>query len=158
LGVAGLAVSVAGFSVAIWQLRKTQDAAAAAFDAIHDTLKGVAASRLAAVIVELRWALQEYERGIGEASDFERARAALTRWRENGGDAETLIERRFGINSDALVPLQRSRELARETKSRMFGEGGPDPDLQGCLEIMERASDALGPLLEQLWPTDHKET
>lgn len=152
LGVASISVSVAGFSLALWQLQRTKNAAGAAFDAIHGTLKGVAASRLASVIVQMRGAIQDYERATSGEPDFDLAKGALTRWREHGGDAETLIERRFGQDADCLPSLRKSRETARTTKSQMFASGGPSPDLQGCLEQMERAVDALGPLLEQLWP------
>jgi hypothetical protein len=158
LGVAGIAISIAGFSMAIWQIQRTQGAADAAFSAIHETLKGVAASRLGVVIVQMRWAIQEYEQAIAEIPDFDRAKLALTRWREHGGDAETLIERRFGGNADCLPPLKDSREFARVTKSRMFGSGEEEPDLRKCLEQMEHAADALGPLLEQLWPVAEENT
>jgi hypothetical protein len=156
LGVAGLAISVAGFSVAIWQLHRTQTAATAAFDAIHSTLRGVAASRLASLIVELRWAIQEYEQSLGAQPDLDRAKEALTRWRARGGDAETLIKRRFGEDAECLPSLRRSRETARVTKSQLFGTGGPQPDLRECLVQMEQAVDALGPLVEQLWPTEEE--
>lgn len=129
LGVAGLVISVAGFSLAIWQLQKTRGAATAALTAIQDTLKGVAASRLATVIVEMRWDIQEYERSIDGQPNFERAKAALTRWREHGGDAETLIQRRFGDQAECLSYLGESREIARLTKAQMFGAGGSEPDL-----------------------------
>ena len=153
LGVVGLAVSIAGFSLAIWQLQKTQSAAATAFGAIHDTLRGVAASRLGVVIVQMRQAIQEYEEAIAaNPQDLNKAKSALTRYRELGGDAETLIDRRFGGDSDALASLRESREIARITKARMFGVDQGPPDFQTCLERMEHTADALAPLLEQLWP------
>jgi hypothetical protein len=159
LGVAGIAISIAGFTLALWQLHRTRNAASATFQAIHETLKGVAANRLASVIVQMRWAIQEYEQATSKGDvDFERARNALTRWREHCGDAETLIKRRFGDEADCLPPLLASREAARTTKAGMFAAaGGPAADLQGCLEQMERAADALGPLLEQLWPGPEEE-
>ncbi len=153
LGVAGLMVSMAGFSLAIIEIRRAQTVSRATGVAVQKTLKSVAASRLAVSTTVLRQLVTQLE----EAATSEDPRAAqriLNQWRDTGTDAEGLVRRRFGVQADALPILRESIDLARETKASLF----QDPEdlsaaLAECLKGMAAAVDALGPLLEQLLPS-----
>ena len=152
LGAAGVVVSLAGFTVALSEIRKTQNAAVATRAAIGETLRGVAASRLGIVIIQLRELADDFEEAAN-AVDSERARPALTAWRHTATEAKTLVRRRFGPDHQVLSLVDESIEIARATKSQIFEHGLSAADAKQCLAAMEKALDSLGPLLEQLFPT-----
>lgn len=152
LGVLGLAVSVAGFSVAIVEIRHTRGVAEATSRAVKVTLKAVAAGRLAVAITQLRQLVIDLEQAI-EDDDTQSARQCLNSWRYVGADAAGLIERRFGDGHDALTALARSIHLASDAKSSLFDAASVRDATADCVDSMDKASDALGPLLEQIHPT-----
>jgi hypothetical protein len=156
LGAAGLVISLAGFTVALLEIRKTQTAAIATRRAIDRTLRGVAASRLGIVIVQLRDLADDFEDAATD-SNHEQARPILTSWRHAATDAKTLVRRRFGEGHESLVLLDASIKSARDTKSRIFEDGISRDEAKQCLAKMEKALDGLGPLLEELFPASEED-
>jgi hypothetical protein len=153
LGVAGLALSIAGFFVAIVEIRRAQAVSKATETAVLKTLKSVAAGRLFVAITQLRQFVVDLEDASAN-SEGRRARDALNRWRQVGGDAEGLIRRRFGADHPSLSPLHRSIELAADAKEALFEEGETVSDATAeCRDAMSKTEDLLGPLLEELHPT-----
>jgi hypothetical protein len=153
LGVAGLGLSIAGFTLAIVQIQRALTVAQATQAATKKTLEGVAANRLAIVTTQLRQVINELE-GAVHTDNAELAQGALNEWRNLGTEALGLLRRRFGEGTPALKPLTKSIEVARTSKAALFAGANDTRKATGDgLEAMTRAADELGPLLEQLLPT-----
>jgi Kef-type K+ transport system membrane component KefB len=152
LGVAGIAVSVGGFAVAIIAIQATRTSAEATYAAINSTLAGVAASRLAIAITQLRQLIVDLEDAVS-SGDGRHARILLNQWRYLAQDAQGLITRRFGADHDCLSTLGRSIRAASRAKGALYTPTGLAAAAGPAISAMEKASDQLGPLLEELLPT-----
>lgn len=150
VSLVGLSVAVGGFTVAILEIRKAASVAEATSDAVKRTLRGVAAIELIGMIEQLRQAVIDLE----EADNPAGVRLAIRTWRTVGSDAKGPLERRFGAELPALETLDTSIESARTTIAALRKSSeSADEVTPACLEAMERAVDQLGPLREQLLPT-----
>jgi hypothetical protein len=153
LAVAGLGLSVAGFGVALFAIQRAGSIATNTQKAVLDTLEGVAAGRLSAVIVQLRQIVIDLENAVQE-DDPRLARFTLNQWRHLGSDAEGLIKRRFGTEHPSLVPLALSVAAARDAKGGLYSDGASVRSASlDALGVMESTADLLSPLLEELLPT-----
>lgn len=152
LAAVGVVISLAGFTTALLEIRKTQHATRATREAVHQTLLGVAASRLGIDIVQMRRLADEFEEAANPPQNSDAARRSLTEWRHLASEAKALVQQRFGEKHEALALLAASVETARNTKATIFDRGMSAEDIKGCLSAMEKALDDLGPLLEQLYP------
>jgi hypothetical protein len=85
-----------------------------------------------------------------EAEDGAAIRRGLTRWGHVGGDAEGLLQRRFPEGHPAIRPLKRSIHQTGTAKSNLYAKGKQAFDLGECLAAMDKAVQALGPLIEEL--------
>lgn len=154
LGAAGLVVSLAGFATAILEIRKTQHAAKATSEAVHQTLRGVAASRLGMDIVRMRRLADDFEDAAGtyplDQQRSETVRRSLTEWRHLATASKTLVQQRFGNEHETIGLISASVENARAAKASIFDGGLSREDAKECLTAMEKALDGLSPLLEQL--------
>jgi len=153
LAVAGLAVSVAGFALALVSIERTRTVARAARDAIDDTLAGLAATRLGVLVVELRQEANSLEEAA-DAEDLPGARRSINRWRQLGGGAQTLVRRRFGAAHPSIDLLKRSISSGTEAKTGLYGESKTVREATGdSIRHMEKALEELEPLVEDLLPT-----
>lgn len=153
VGVAGLAVAVGGFTIAILEVQRSVSVARATKETVDETLKGVAALQLIRLIEHLRQAVGELEDAVAENNEGD-VRRAIRAWRTNAVDAQGHLERRFGKEHPALEVLDRSIDTARRTSNRLRkGDASAYEATPKCLEDMEKALDQLGPLRERLLPT-----
>lgn len=150
LAIVGVAISVAGFTVAILEIRSTRGKTEATAHAVKKTLRSVAAGRLAVAITQLRQLVIDLEDTVDHDDDVG-ARRALNAWRYQATDVASLVQRRFGEHP-SLRPLTRSIRLASDAKGSL-NEQSVKEATADCLEAMDKAADAVGPLLEQIQPT-----
>lgn len=152
VGVVGVGVSVAGFSLAYIEIQHTGNVSAETGRAVRIALKAVASGRLAVVITQLRQLVLDLENACAKDDPVE-ARHALNSWRSLGTEAEGLMKRRFGKDHEHLGSLQRSIRLASEAKPLLFGDLTTQEATAETLAAMSKTTDALGPLLEEIAPT-----
>lgn len=152
-GVAGLWIGIAGFAVAITEIRRAATVSEATQKAVRRTLQAVAVNRLAVTITQMRQVVEQVE----DARSRRSARKAINEWRLLASDADYFVRRRFGDAHPVLPTLARSLRVAGNTKRRLH----PNVDLERikrpCLEAMDKATDELGPLLHQLLPNIDEE-
>jgi hypothetical protein len=152
LGVAGVVVSIAGFSLAYFEIQHTQEVSAETGRAVGLALRAVASSRLAIVITQLRQLVVDLEDAC-DKNDSTAARRTLNDWRMLGTEAEGLMKRRFGEDSEHLSALRRSVRLASDAKPLLFSDVTTQEATTESLDAMSKTADALGPLLEEIAPT-----
>lgn len=150
VGVAGLAVALLGFGVAIFEIRSTQSVARATNKAVMRTLKGVSASQTIRMIEQLRSAARELD---GAKNDGE-MRRPIEVWTTVGSEIREPLKQHFGSAIPALESLDASMKAAQSTKMAIRREdGSAGASVSTCVEAMDKAMEQLGPLHQQLFPT-----
>jgi hypothetical protein len=156
LSALGLVTSIAGFSTALLEIRRTQHATKATRQAVNRTLRGVAASRLGIDIVRMRRLADEFESASSkppmEDDQIEAVRRTLTDWRHLANEAKELAIQRFGGSHNSIEVLDDSIQTARDAKQKIFDGGMSSEDIAMALASMEKTLDALAPLLERIYP------
>lgn len=154
LGVAALYVAIGGFVIAIAEIRRAADVTTATERAIKRTLKGVATSRLAVTITQLRQTVDDLEQATDDG-DHIGARRAINAWRNLASEAQGPLRKRFPDNAAVISALDRSIELGQSIKGKLSeADGQPLRPITGeCLVAMEQISNQLAALLDELTPT-----
>lgn len=86
----GVAISIGGFSIAIWQIRRTQGAVEAARRAILDTQQRLTVNQLLVLLPQLAQLEMELEEAAA-SGDLARLRRNNVRWRQVAAEADGLL-------------------------------------------------------------------
>jgi hypothetical protein len=149
LGVAGIAVSTAGFTIAIQQIRTTRGASIAAAHAVSDALRTMASVRLSALLPILRHEMDALETAVRQR-DSEGARRALNSWRGLSLDAVNALAGRIADGHRVLKQVEKAREAALDAKSGLYD---PPEDADAFTKVqreMEMAFDELAIAVNEL--------
>lgn len=130
LGVAGLAVSVVGFSLAIWQLKRTANAASATRKAIERTEKRMALNHLLVIIPQFRILENDLDRAA-EDNDRSLARNALVSYAHFASEVATILESQVPPDHTLISDLRGSSREASLVKASMIDA----PDLENTREL-----------------------
>lgn len=142
LAVAGIWLSVAGFTIAIQQIRLTRSASLAAAKAVQDALRTMASFKVSALLPTLRHEVQALELAI-QNDDAEHARQALNRWRESSLDVANALAGRVSDGHRALKQVEKARDAALDAKTALYGPSAPDGNLATVQKELEKACDEL---------------
>jgi hypothetical protein len=135
LGVAGLAVSVVGFGIAIWQLIRTANASVATRKAVERTEKRMALNHLLVLLPQFRllendldFAAQEDDRPLARRSLISYAHFAA------------ILQGQDGISEVLITELRGSASHATRTKASLIDASLSKSTKQLTKEIRERMS------------------
>ena len=117
-GPTGLAVSVLGFGLAIWQIRKVRKSTEAAASASSTAARTAAANMVLFLIPDLQAIASEISTAL-ESGDRERLPELLDRWRETGIRVRGLLKARGEVDAAVLTALTRSFAQATDAKAKI---------------------------------------
>lgn len=145
LAVVAVYVSIAGFGIAIIEIRRATTVSRATDEAVKKTLTGVAASRLGITITQLRQTVEDLEQAT-ILKDSAGARRAVNAWRNLASEVQAPLQKRFPANTLVIPALHRSIEegqlikgpLAEAKKQPLW------PITKNCLSSMEVVGNQLG--------------
>lgn len=151
VGVAGLAVALLGFGLAIYEIRKSRSVATETKKAVLRTLKGVSASQTIRMIEQLRSAARELD---GAKKNEDAMRHPIEIWITVGSEIREPLREHFGATLPGLESLDASMKAAQSTRAAMRREdGSARTSVSSCLETMDKAIEQLGPLHQRLFLT-----
>lgn len=119
LGIAGLAVSVIGFGVAIWQLIRTANATSATRKAIERTEKRMALNHLLILLPQFRILESDLDRAA-EDDDRPAARTALVSYAHFAAEVATILKSQIASDQTLVVDLQASSREASLVKASLI--------------------------------------
>jgi hypothetical protein len=151
LGVAGIVLSVAGFSIAIQQIRTTRTASLAASAAVGHALKNVATVRASGLLPRLRQELETFESAI-QRRDDDAVRRTLSAWRSSGLEAVNAFAGQVGGDHTAIKQLEQALGAAREAKAALYRSDDAYELALSAAEEMEKACDQLTVASNELLP------
>ena len=139
LGVAGLAVSVVGFAVAIWQLIRTANASVATRKAVERTEKRMALNHLLVLLPQFRLIESDLDSAAQE-DDRALARRSLVAYAHFAAEVATLLQGQDKVDQTLVIDLQTSATQASRTKASLIDATNARNTKQLTKEIRERIS------------------
>jgi hypothetical protein len=115
LGIAGLAVSVVGFAVAIWQLVRTANATVATRQAVERTEKRMAINHLLILLPQFRIIEGELDRAA-EEDDRQLASRALVSYAHYASEAAAILSSQSNADQTLVTDLRSSSREASLAK------------------------------------------
>jgi hypothetical protein len=125
LAIVSFGLTILGFIIAIWQIRKSIRASEAAARAVRATANRLASNQLLLLIPQLE--LLDFELDIAiRTNDRESVERTLVRWRYLSSKVRGVL---LSVNSDPMIVelLQKSAGLATITKSALQEQAKPLP-------------------------------
>lgn len=123
LAIAGLLVGVAGFTVTIWQLRRTANASEATARAVERTEKQMASSYLLVLLPQFRIIESDLDTAAIE-DDRRLAMRALRTYADVSSEVRALLSTQPDIDSVLLSKLEESSKSATLTKAALVDHPG----------------------------------
>jgi hypothetical protein len=139
LGVAGLAVSVVGFGIAIWQLIRTANASVATRKAVERTEKRMALNHLLVLLPQFRLLENDLDFAAQE-DDRPLARRSLISYAHFAAEVATILQGQDGISEVLITELRGSASHATRTKASLIDASLSKSTKQLTKEIRERMS------------------
>lgn len=156
LEVAGMYVSLAGFALALFEIRRAQSAAIAAKQAVQRTLGAMAGHRLSLTFPQLRAHADALETAM-DADDPDAAKASLVGWRRTALEAIPALRRRVGSNHSALTSLVSARLAALNAKDALYTAESTREACAAAHADMEKTTEELSILLDELVSEDEED-
>jgi hypothetical protein len=119
IGLAGLAISVIGFSVGIWQLIRTARAAQAAKDAIERTEARLALNHLLVLLPQFRLIENDLD-SAAQDDDRPLARRSLVAFAHFAAEVASILQNQAKINQSLVLDLQASATQASRAKASLI--------------------------------------
>ena len=139
IGVAGLAVSVIGFVIAIWQLIRTARATEATRRAIERTEKRMAINHLLVLLPQFRLiendldsAAQDDDRGL--------ARRSLVAYAHFAAEVAAILQNQEKVDQALVTDLRVSATQASQAKAALIDAPGAKNTRQLTRDIREKLS------------------
>lgn len=123
LAIGSFVVTVFGFAIAIWQIRKSVKASEATTIAVRVTANRLAANQLLLLVPQLE--LIDYELDLSiRANDREGVERSLVRWRYLSSKIRGVLIA-LNIDPEIIERLQKSASLATVTKATLYNDSKP---------------------------------
>jgi hypothetical protein len=119
LGIAGLAVSVVGFAIAIWQLVRTANATVATRQAVERTEKRMAINHLLILLPQFRIVEGELDRAA-EEDDRQLACRALVSYAHYASEAAAILSGQSNADQSLITELRSSSREASLAKGMII--------------------------------------
>ena|ERR1700722_20269409 len=119
VGIAGLAVSVVGFSLAIWQLARTAKASEATREAIERTEKRMALNHLLVLLPQFHLLENDLDRAA-EDNDRALARRALVSYSHFASEVAAILRGQDQVDQTLITELQSSARDASLAKATLI--------------------------------------
>lgn len=136
----GLAITLAGFGVAIWQLRKTTSAANAAAGELARARERLNGDQLAAVVPQMQSVVSDLEHAMASSSQDVAVRA-LARFKLVAGDANALLTNLNSDYSELQARLDSSAKAALRSQGALASRS--DADLPRLVKKVSSDIEAL---------------
>jgi methyl-accepting chemotaxis protein len=157
LGPLGVVISIFGFGLALWQIRKVRSAAQAASSASSRAARSVAQNQILFLIPDLQRIASDLGEAVDQAPD--RLARLIDHWRTSAIRIRSLL-RTLGLASDELLTgLTRSLAQATDAKERIRRQDADAAEVTRTFRrtvdrVIEELGDLGGQMLVQV---EHEE-